>query len=146
MNEKEKDFYQKLRNDIKNWLDKNLGADKRMIEFLLLAPDIFHLMVKLTIDPDVPAAKKVKLAAAIAYFISPIDLIPEILVGPIGYIDDVSIAAYVLNDLMNNIDPQIIKRNWAGERDILDAVKTILVNANNMLGSGLWGKLKKKFQ
>lgn len=145
MNENEKDFYQKLRTDIKNWLEKNTGADPKLTEFLLLAPDIFHLLVKLSLDPEVPAGKKIKLAAAITYFISPIDFIPEILVGPLGYIDDISIAAYVMNDIINNVDPVIIRRHWSGEVDILTVIKTILVNANSMLGGGLWNKIKKRF-
>lgn len=145
MNETEKDFYQKLRVDIKRWLEKNTGADPRLTEFLLLAPDIFHLMVKLSLDPAVPAVKKVKLAAAITYFISPLDFIPEIIVGPLGYIDDISIAAYVMNDIINNVDPLIIKKHWSGDRDILDVIKTILINANSMLGGGLWEKIKKRF-
>lgn len=145
MNDKEKDFYQKLRDDIKNWLGKNTGADPRIADFILLAPDIFHLLVKLSLDPDVPSAKKLKLGAAIAYFISPIDFIPEILVGPFGYIDDIAIAAYVMNDIINNVDPALVKKHWSGERDILDLIKTILINANNMLGQGIWDKIKKRF-
>lgn len=145
MNDNEKDFYQKLRIDIKKWIEKNAGADPKITDILLLAPDIFHLLVKLSLDPEVPSAKKMKLAAAVAYFISPVDLIPEIIVGPLGYMDDIAIAAYVLNDIINNVDPVLVKKHWSGERDILDLIKTILANANNLIGAGLWNKVKKRF-
>ena len=94
------------------------------------------------IDKDVPISKKAKLAAAIAYFISPLDVIPEAFFGPIGYLDDVALTAYILNNLINEIDPQIITRNWAGERELLNLIKTILVNSDKYLGRGLWNKIK----
>jgi len=146
MNEKNKDFYQKLRTDIKKWLGEKSTTDIRWAEYILLAPDLFHLLTKLMFDPDVPASKKVKLAGIIAYFISPLDFLPEILLGPIGYLDDIALTAYVLNDILNEVDPKIIQRNWAGDRDILPLIKTIIANANNMIGSGLWKKLKRTFK
>jgi uncharacterized membrane protein YkvA (DUF1232 family) len=99
----------------------------------------------LTIDPDVPASKKVKIAGIIAYFISPLDFLPEMLLGPIGYLDDIALTAYILNDIINQVDPKIIQRNWAGDRDILNLVKTIIANANNMVGGGVWKKIKRTF-
>ncbi len=145
MDEQKKDFYQKLRADIKKWLDEKKTTDNRWAEYILLAPDLFHLLTKLTLDPDVPASKKVKLAGIIAYFISPLDFLPEMLLGPIGYLDDIALTAYVLNDILNEVDPKIIQRNWAGDRDILPLIKTIIANANNMVSSGVWKKIKRTF-
>jgi uncharacterized membrane protein YkvA (DUF1232 family) len=145
MNEQKKDFYQKLRADINKWLTEKNATDNRWTEYVLLAPDLFHLLTKLALDPDVPASKKVKIAGIIAYFISPLDFLPEMLLGPIGYLDDIALTAYVLNDIINEVDPKIVQRNWAGEKDILNLVKTIVAKANNMIGSGLWKKLKRTF-
>ena len=145
MNSKEKDFYKKLRLDIDNWVSKNSSISNKWKEIILLAPDMFHLLVKVALDSRVPASKKIKLTGAIAYFISPIDLMPELFLGPLGYADDISIAAYVLNDIINEVDPQIIREHWAGDSDILYNIKNILANANNMLVSGLWKKLKGRF-
>ena len=145
MDEQKKDFYQKLRTDIKKWLDEKTNSDNTWTEYIMLAPDLFHLLTKLVIDPDVPSSKKVKIAGIIAYFISPLDFLPELLLGPVGYLDDIALTAYILNDIINEVDPKIIQRNWAGEKDILVLVKTIIANANNMIGSGLWKKLKRTF-
>ncbi len=145
MDDKKKDFYQKLRTDIKKWLDEKTDSENTWTEYIMLAPDLFHLLTKLVIDPDVPASKKVKIAGIIAYFISPLDFLPEMLLGPIGYLDDIALTAYILNDIINEVDPKIIQRNWAGDRDILSLVKTIIANANNMIGSGVWKKLKRTF-
>jgi uncharacterized membrane protein YkvA (DUF1232 family) len=144
MNKKEQDFYFKIRKDIKKWLDKN--SDNQWAEYLLLAPDLFHLLVKLMMDNNVPTSKKVKLGAVIAYFISPIDLMPEALLGPLGFLDDIALAAFVLNDLLNEVDPQIVLKHWAGESDILYTIKNLLVNAKQMLGADIYTKLKNRFK
>jgi len=144
MNNKESKFYLKLRKNITLWLETNTNIKPKVREFLLVVPDIFYLLVKLVQDPDVPANKKVKLVSAIAYFISPIDVLPEMKLGPIGYLDDLGLAAYLLNDLLNTIDPQIIKRNWAGDIDILLLIKKILLNIENFIGKGIWEKVKQK--
>ncbi len=144
MKKKEKDFYLKIRSDIKLWLDEN--ADNRWSDYILLAPDLFHLLVKLMMDKEVPTSKKVKLGAAIAYFVSPIDLMPEGLIGPLGFLDDIALAAFVLNDIVNETNPQIILKHWAGDSDILYTIKNILANAKQMLGLDVYNKLKNRFK
>lgn len=144
MNSEEKDFYKKIRKKINNWLRTSAGKNNQWSEFILLAPDLFHLLTKLSVDKEIPESKKVKLFAAIAYFISPIDLLPEAIFGPVGFLDDIALSAYVLNDIINNVDPKIVSRNWAGDKDILVLVKTIVANANNFLGSGILRKIKKR--
>jgi len=146
MNKEQKDFYKKIRTEIREWIYTKSGNDNRWADYILLAPDLFHLLIKLSLDKEVPLDKKVRLGAVIAYFILPLDFLPEILLGPVGYLDDIFVSAYILNEMFNTIDPQIILRHWAGDRDLLNSVKTIIANANEYLGTGLLQKLKKKFK
>lgn len=146
MKQKEEKFYLKLRTNITAWLEDKSNLNYKWREYLLVVPDIFYLMVKLLQDPDVPQNKKIKLIAAITYFISPIDIIPEAILGPVGYLDDLGIAAYVLNDLLNYVDPQVIKRNWVGDVDILYTIKKILINIDKIIGKGVWSKVKDKIK
>ena len=134
------DFYRKLRERMRGWLRKN-GKEHKWAEYLLFAPDLFYTLVKLMTDPDVPTAKKVKVGAAIAYFVSPIDLVPEGVVGPVGYIDDIVLAAYVLNDIINDVSEDVVKRNWPGDDDVLEVIKKILDVASNILGVKLLERL-----
>jgi len=90
-------------------------------------------------------ADKAKLAGAIVYYLSPLDIIPEMLIGPLGFADDIAVAAYVLNQIINNNDPEIIRKHWAGEGEVLEIIQRILASADQMLGSGLWNKIKRKF-
>ena len=76
MSKQGSDFYQRLRISIRDWLATEEGSSNKWSEYLLLAPDFFHLLCKLSIDRDVPTKEKAKLAVAIAYFVSPLDLLP----------------------------------------------------------------------
>ena len=138
------DFYQQMRNSIRIWL-KGKGVNYKFADYLLSAPDLFHLLCKLAIDNEVPVSEKAKLAVAIVYFISPFDLIPEAVIGPYGYIDDVVMAAFVLNGFINNTNPEIVRRHWAGDKDILNLIQQILKVADEMVGSGLLAKIRKPF-
>ena len=142
MNEEQHDFYRKLRKKIEKYLAKH---NSRYTDYLLLAPDLFHLLVKLSLDPRVPADKKAKFIAVIAYFISPIDLFPELILGPIGYLDDIALSAYVINQYINETDPAIVRELWAGDQDVLTAVKNVVIAADRMIGSGLWKKIRARF-
>lgn len=139
----EQDFYQKMRTDIRVWLEKKSGQSSKWSEYVLLAPDLFHLLVKLAMDKDMPSSEKAKIAGALAYFISPIDLIPEGLFGPLGYLDDVALAAYVINSVVKNCGPELVERHWAGDKDVFALVRQIIDVAADMLGNKIWDKLKK---
>jgi uncharacterized membrane protein YkvA (DUF1232 family) len=145
MVEQENDFYQRLRSRIKDWLKTEEGAKNKWSEYLMFAPDLFHLLVKLSIDKRVPIKEKAKLAVAIAYFVSPIDILPEALIGPMGFLDDIALAAYVLNSVIKNTDPELVRQYWAGEGDVLDVIQKILNAADKMIGSGLWNKITGMF-
>lgn len=139
------DFYQSLREKIRAYFKTEEGETNKFAEYLMLAPDIFHLLCKLTLEKEVRMEDKAKLAIAIAYFISPIDLLPEGLLGPLGFIDDIAVAAFVLNSMINNTASDIVVRHWAGEGDILIKVQEIIRIADNMVGTGIWNKIKAMF-
>lgn len=140
---KHADYYQLIRKRIRKWLKSKKGSRNTMAEYLMIAPDIFHLLCKLSADPDIPFAQKKKLLAAIGYFISPIDIIPELVLGPVGLIDDIVIAVYILNEAMNKTSPEIIKRHWAGEDDILVVLQRIIKVGETFLGATILEKIKK---
>jgi uncharacterized membrane protein YkvA (DUF1232 family) len=88
---------------------------------------------------------KLKLIAGIAYFISPIDFLPEAILGPIGYMDDIAISAYILNEFINKNNAELVYEHWAGKGDILASIQNVLTIANNYIGEGLWEKIKNRF-
>jgi uncharacterized membrane protein YkvA (DUF1232 family) len=136
------DFYQVLRARIAGWLASK-GKGFKHAQILLLAPDLFHLLTRLLLDRRIPASEKATLGAALAYFISPVDLLPEALLGPAGYVDDVALAAYALSRLINAGHGAVAKELWAGDGDLFEAIRRVLEIADEMVGSGLWERLKK---
>ena len=71
---------------------------------------------------------------------------PEAILGPIGFLDDLALAAYVLNSVLKTTSPDVLKRHWAGEQDVLEAVSKVMDAADQLLGSGLWSRLKKLYE
>ena len=140
---KEQDFYQNLRVKMRDWLTTD-GTTSKWAEYLMFAPDLFHLLCKLVLDKGVYVSDKTRLLAAITYFISPIDLIPEALLGPAGFGDDIALAAYVINSIIKNTNAEVVRKHWAGEGEVLDVIQSILNVVDEMVGSGLWKKLRKK--
>jgi uncharacterized membrane protein YkvA (DUF1232 family) len=145
MAEEKHDFYQNLRSKMKAWIESREGKSHKWAEYLMFAPDLFHLLCRLSLDKDVPVKEKAKLVGAIAYFLSPIDLIPEAVTGPVGYVDDIAIASYVINSIVTNSDAEVVKKHWAGEKDVLEVIQAILKSADKMVGNRLWKKLKGRF-
>lgn len=139
--ERHDDFYQALRARIAAWLQSK-GKGFKHAQLLLLAPDLFHLLTRLVLDRRIPASEKASLGAALAYFLSPLDVLPEAILGPAGYVDDVALAAFVLSRLINAGHGAVAKELWAGDADLLDSIRRVLEVADEMVGSGLWERLK----
>lgn len=138
------DFYQSLREKVNVWLKSGSGKKHKYAKYIMWAPDLFHLLLKLSLDKDVSSKNKAKLAATIVYFISPIDLIPEGLIGPVGYIDDIALAAYTLNSIINETDSTLVEEYWAGDEDVIIVIEQIIAFANNTLSTDLIRKLRDK--
>lgn len=145
MDQQQNDFYQKIRAQINDWATSEDGTKSEWINYVLVAPDLFHLLCKLVIDKNVPASHKTKLVIVIAYFVSPVDLVPEGIVGPIGFVDDIALTAYALNSLLNEVEEKVVLKHWVGDNDLLKLIQEVLKVADEMVGSGLWSKIKGMF-
>jgi uncharacterized membrane protein YkvA (DUF1232 family) len=135
---REQRFYRRLRERVKRWAQRRDIPEKHM-EYLLVAPDLFVLLSRLALDGRVPVRTKAKVAAGIAYFVSPLDMVPDFL-GPPGFLDDVVVAAWILHTVvgeLDQLDPSIVEEHWEGEEDVLQRVTDIVNRAEDVLGRGL---------
>lgn len=137
------DFYQRLRSDMRTWLSSRVGRAHKLADVLCYAPDLLHLLCKLSADPRVSVQHKAKIAAVIAYFVAPVDAIPEALIGPGGYADDVALAAHALSGLLGT-RRDILEEHWAGDRDLMEVVKSLLAVADGFMGLGIWSRLRAR--
>lgn len=139
-------IYRKVRDRITQQLEKIDATQHPWASILAAGPELFLLVTRLVRDPRVPLKQKAKLAAAAAYFLSPIELLPEVVLGPIGLIDDIAFVAYALHSVINEIDPAIVEEHWTGKEEALRTIKAVLADANRALGSGVWGKVARRFR
>lgn len=56
-------------------------------------------------DPDVPWRVRATLIAALVYFVSPVDAIPDVLAG-VGFSDDVTVLAGAITMVASHITPR----------------------------------------
>jgi uncharacterized membrane protein YkvA (DUF1232 family) len=90
-------------------------------ELVSLIPNLLQLFRGLVRDPRVPSSSKLWLWVAVAWLISPIDLIPEFI--PVaGPLDDAIVAALVLRHVMRGTDRNVLTEHWRGDPATLDAI------------------------
>ncbi len=124
-----KRFDMMLENDIS-------GYEGEFSELIHQAPALYRMMTKLLDDSALPRSISPLVIAAIAYFILPEDIIPEDKYGPVGYVDDIYLCAFVANEVTKvSGSPEILARNWDGKASIVDLVKEILDRENELIGT-----------
>ena len=136
-------FYDRMRENIRAYLERKGSVAGTTGEYLLLAPDVFVLLWRLINDGRVSAKHKVMLGSGIAYYLFPLDIMPEGFLGPIGYLDDLVFGVYLLNKMLTDTDVAILREHWSGRDDVLDTIRKVLNAADNLVGSDILGKLKK---
>ena len=139
-------FYDRMRAAIRGYLEKKGALAGKTGEYLLLAPDVFVLLWRLVNDSRVTAKNKMMLGSGIAYYFFPLDIMPEGFMGPIGYIDDLVFAVYLLNRMLTDTDPEVLREHWSGTDDVLTMITNVLNAADTLVGSDILGKIKKGFK
>ena len=88
----------------KNWLGPYIPQGNFLREFVQQAKLIYHLMLDRRVHP----LSKVLPIAAVAYLISPIDLIPDILFPVIGEVDDIVVMYIGFRLFIELAPPEVV--------------------------------------
>jgi uncharacterized membrane protein YkvA (DUF1232 family) len=117
-------------------LEEDISGYKGEFQDLInQAPALYRLMTKLLDDPALPRDLSPLVIAAIAYFITPADIIPEEVVGPKGYVDDIFLCAFVADKVMKEAgSKEVLERNWDGTASILPLIREILESERKLIG------------
>lgn len=94
------------------------------LEAALLLPNLLKLLTRLMRDPRVPIRRKVFIGAVLAYVASPIDLIPDFVVG-LGRLDDIVLVSVAVDHLMSGSGQAVVLEHWDGTIDALDLVRSV---------------------
>src|SRR5262245_46352505 len=87
--------------------EKRKEAKGFLTSMIMLIPNFLKLMGRLFKDSRVPMAEKAMLVGAIAYVISPLDLIPDVF-PVIGQVDDLYLIALVVLRLLARTDDEVL--------------------------------------
>lgn len=101
-------------------------------EILGLVPNLVRLLYRLVRDRRVPTRAKLLLGGALAYVITPIDLIPDS-VPVVGALDDIFILAMALDKLIDRAGEEVVLEHWEGSRDLLELVGSVLGTATDVV-------------
>jgi uncharacterized membrane protein YkvA (DUF1232 family) len=136
-------FYDRIRGRIQAYVDQKGAAAGKATELLLLVPDIFILLWRLLNDARVGGKNKVLLGSAVAYYVFPFDLVPEAFLGPIGYLDDLVFGVIVLNKMISEVEPEILREHWSGKEDLLESIRRVMGAADDLVSKDVIEKVKK---
>ena len=109
-----KDFYCTLLENLENF-------DGEYASFIDCGPNLFKLLCDL-LDEDIDKEDRIKINAAISYYVVPMDVIPEQIYGPYGYIDDIYITVYVLRNVAEKYGYDLLQEVWDFPNDVKEVM------------------------
>jgi uncharacterized membrane protein YkvA (DUF1232 family) len=136
-------FYDRLRERIVQAVEKRGGKlGEGAVRALLLVPDVFMLLVRLSLDREVPGSARALIGGTLAYFVLPLDLFPEAILGGVGFMDDLVLASAVLAQAFSGDLEPYARRHWSGSEDLRVVLRDITNTAHSLLGQSLWDRVR----
>ncbi len=83
-------------------------------EALRLLPDLVRLVRRLAADRSLPGGVRIRLWLLLAYLVSPVDLVPDV-IPLLGHADDVVLVAWTLRSVVRGAGAGALARHWPGE-------------------------------
>ena len=96
--EKVKDLF----NEASRKAESNKDALDEILEKLQLLLEVLQAWYKRTYK-EIPKKSIIMIIASIIYFVSPVDLIPDFIVGA-GYVDDMAVIAFTIKQIAEDLE------------------------------------------
>lgn len=129
-------YYHQLRERLRGYAGRAPKWAQPLTPWVLAVPDFFVLLVRLTRDPRVPTFAKVVAGAAVAYFVLPLDLMPDALPF-VGQVDDLAFGLYVIDQVTQRVPASVVQELWPGDGEVIDLVHAGLDTVNVALPAKL---------
>lgn len=114
MDDKFKGFYEALVENLESY-------NGEYASFIDCGPNLFRLLCDV-LDYDIKRELRLNICGAIAYYVVPMDVIPEQLYGPYGYIDDIFMSVYALRRVADEYGYDFLQEVWSHENDIKEVM------------------------
>lgn len=141
LNPEEKRLYERVRGAVIAARPK--GERSGLLDLLFLLPDFTVLLTRLLRDDRVPIMAKAVAVGGVAYVLSPIDVLPALLLGPIGLVDDLVVVAACLSGMLNRVHPDVVRSHWSGQGDVLEAIARVTDLVEDHIVGGLRSALDR---
>lgn len=92
---------------------------------LTAVPNLVKLAYRLMKDPRVPGKHRGFLGVALAYAVSPVDVVPDF-IPFIGRADDLLLLAFALNAIFEAAGEAVVHEHWDGTGDVLEIVAGVI--------------------
>jgi len=122
LNPRDRRLYDRIRTRVVN---SRPGDATGVRDLLLLLPDLTVCLARLMRDERVPFGSKALAVLGFGYVISPLDVLPAMLFGPLGLVDDLVVVAATLSRILNHVHPDVVRSHWPGQGDALDAIQRV---------------------
>ncbi len=106
-----------------------------LLQGLRLIPDVIRLLRRLASERGVASTMKLALVGVFVYLVSPVDIIPDV-IPVIGTVDDVILFIWVLRSFIAKVGPEMVRRNWPGNRESADLLHRLLLLPEKRNGPG----------
>lgn len=94
-------------------------------ETTLLLPNLVKLIGRLLRDRRVPVKRKVVVGVVMAYLVSPIDVVPDV-IPVLGQADDALLIAFAIRLLTESVGREVVMEYWDGSEDAFDLLDALL--------------------
>lgn len=136
-------FYDKIRGKIHDYVESKGESLGKAADYLLLAPDVFILLWRLVQDARVGTNDKMLLGTGVAYYIFPIDLLPEAFMGPTGYVEDLVFGVLILAKILKDTPAEVLEQHWSGNGDLLEMIRNVLESAENLVSKDVLDRIRR---
>ena len=105
-------------------------------DVVLLAPVYGLLMFNLMKDPRLTQEQRLWVDAAIAYLVSPDDVIPEDEgeFGAYGFVDDIFCCAYVATRIAEDLGWDVVEEGWTGDTPVRNVSQILIAREREIIG------------
>ena len=129
LNPQEQRLYERVRTQL---VRQEPGSGSSLRDLMLVMPDLTVLLLRLLRDDRVPLSSKAVALCGVGYVLSPIDLLPALILGPIGWIDDLLVVSATLSRLLNHVHPDVVRSHWPGQGDALETIQRVTSWSENL--------------
>lgn len=121
-----RDFAQVVRDNVSEY--------RGWFDIVKWAPIFATTLMVLSHDPRLQPRHRGWVQAALAYFVTPDDVVSEEKHGAYGYIDDIFVSAYVSDRIAREAGWRVIEEAWKGELPAEVVARSVLEREQELLG------------